>query len=211
MIFLRVNKLRLYSCFTVVAETHNFLMLDFSLVKNILISPELHLTSELQVFNAVVDWSSRDIEHRSKIARNIVLQVRLRLLLDQALTILLNKPSSICKTDEFKAIIQNVLRNKNESLKGNSCITSTSRYWNQNLFDIATCEIDSYRWDRAIFTLINGKELKRTKTFTLGIKINTVYQADELKCEIYIFREYMEDKNKEDKNIISDKKTFNHF
>ena len=82
-------------CFTMVAETHNLLMLYFGLIKNILISPELHLTSELQVFDAV-DYRISNIEQRSKFARDLLFQVRLHLQSDKALTVLLNKTSSIC-------------------------------------------------------------------------------------------------------------------
>ena len=42
-------------CFLMVVETNNFLELDFSLVKKILLSSKLHITSELEVFYAIND------------------------------------------------------------------------------------------------------------------------------------------------------------
>ena len=68
-------------CFLMVAKTKNFLELDFALVKKILQSSKLHITSELEVFNAANDWISYKSEERIKHAKDIILTVRLPLLI----------------------------------------------------------------------------------------------------------------------------------
>ena len=72
-------------CFPIVVETKNFLHLDFSLVKKILNSSDLNIHSEIEVFNAVINWLKHNSEERSKYAKQLLLKVRLSLLSEHAL------------------------------------------------------------------------------------------------------------------------------
>ena len=47
-------------CFTTVARTQNFHQLDFDHVIKILKSSQLHIASELEVFDAAENWISRN-------------------------------------------------------------------------------------------------------------------------------------------------------
>ena len=59
--------------FAKVAGNENFLHLDFTLVKRILSSSELDITSEAQVLNAADAWVSYDYDERSKFSKHLLL------------------------------------------------------------------------------------------------------------------------------------------
>ena len=71
--------------FTTVAESENFLELDFKLVAAILNSSELLIDSELQVFNAMNAWLNHKSIERIKHAKYLLQIVRLSLLTVPAL------------------------------------------------------------------------------------------------------------------------------
>ena len=79
------------SCFSMFAETNNFLELDFITVRKILSSNQLKIDTELQVFNAADSWLCHDITKRSKHAKDILCKVRLPLLSAAALKQTLDK------------------------------------------------------------------------------------------------------------------------
>ena len=120
-----------------IAETKNFFECNLVLVKRILYSSELHLTSEFEVFDAADNWIRHNTEERRKFAKDLLLSVRLPLLSDHALNYLLcNKTSTICKVDECKSIIQSVLLKKETFTIEQISNGFTSRYCSQSLFNI---------------------------------------------------------------------------
>ena len=63
--------------FPLIADSDNFLELDFNYIRKILSSNGLKIDSELQVFNAADSWLSHDITERSKHAKDILSKVPL--------------------------------------------------------------------------------------------------------------------------------------
>ena len=55
-----------------IADTVNFLELDFIIIKKILSSSGLNIDSELQVFNAADSWLCHDITERRKYAKELL-------------------------------------------------------------------------------------------------------------------------------------------
>ena len=145
-------------------DTKNYLELDFKLIRKILKSSELHITSEIEVFNAADNWISHNIEEKSNFAKSLLLTVRLSLLSDPALNFLLNQTtSSICSNLDCRKAIEKVMFNRKNSLDSNN--TSFSRYCNQNLFDIMFCEWEySANNKHIILKTINGGNLKTART-----------------------------------------------
>ena len=76
-------------CFPIVAESNNFLELDFIHVAKIILSSDLNTDSELQVLRAADGWLSHNITERSKYATCILSKIRLLLLSDPALNYIL--------------------------------------------------------------------------------------------------------------------------
>ena len=74
-------------CFSDVAKTENFTQIDFTAVKKLLSSPELNITSELEIMKAADTWISYNYDERSKFAKDLLLTVRLYLLPDETLII----------------------------------------------------------------------------------------------------------------------------
>merc|ERR1712240_202366 len=86
--------------FTVVSETNNFLQLNFAVIAKILSSSSLHITSEMEVFQALNYWLSHNYEERRVFASDLLLKVRLHLIPKNSLKCLLSESSSLTKNDE---------------------------------------------------------------------------------------------------------------
>ena len=168
--------------FTMLAETENFLELDFHLVGKIFNSSDLHITSEIEVFHATDEWVSYNVEERSKFAINLLLTVRLPLLSDSALNYLLYDTSSICNIAESRSIIESVLLKEEKFFNSNL----TTRYCNQNLTNIINCDYSGgdLKNDTKNKHLVNFNDFK----ISTSIKsTEEVYKAVCLKGDVYIF------------------------
>ena len=123
-------------CFLMVAETNNFSHLDFALVKTILQSSKLHITSELEVFYAANEWISYNTKERSKFAKHLLLAVRLPILSEPALKSLMCGPYPICKSKDCKKVVENLLNKNKKFLHKLHKNSFETRYCDQNLFNI---------------------------------------------------------------------------
>ena len=123
-----------------VAKTKNFSELDFALVKKILQSSKLHITSELEVFNAANDWISYKSEERIKHAKYIILTVRLPLLSDAALKYITNETFTVSKVDECKDIMNGILFKTKNILNSLPKKSFDVRYCDQHLFSFLVCK-----------------------------------------------------------------------
>ena len=122
-------------CFPMFADSNNFLELGIICVRKILLSSELNIDSELQVFKATDSWLSYDIIQRSKYAKDLLSKIRLPLLSVPALKQVLERVS--LKYHEFSKTIEAVLVKK-QQLQPLSCNIS-SRYCNQMNFNVLVC------------------------------------------------------------------------
>ena len=86
--------------FATVADSKDFLELDFTCVSAVLNSSELLIDSELQVFNALNAWLNHNSIERSKYAKYLLQRVRLSLLTIPALNNILCKNLWITENDE---------------------------------------------------------------------------------------------------------------
>ena len=77
--------------FTTVADSKDFLKLDFTCIAAILNSSELLIDTELQVFNVMSAWLNHKSIERSKHAKYLLQRVRLLLLTVPALNNILDK------------------------------------------------------------------------------------------------------------------------
>ena len=124
-------------CFTMVVGSENFLNLSFSSLSKILSSSQLHITSELEIFDAADKWLSHSLK-RQTFAKQLLLKVRLHLLSKDCLKIVFENSKSFSKSYECRELINKVSQNKDEFFKKLN-VHSTSRYCNQELFRILIC------------------------------------------------------------------------
>ena len=174
-------------CFTMIAENNNFLQLDFALLKKILQSSKLHITSELEVFYAANNWISYNIEERSKFAKDALLTVRLPLLSEPALKYLLNKTAKILQTNECKKIIESVVEKRDNFFNKLSRNSFQTRYCEQTQFEILLCE---YYQDILKLKQVNGKDLLENNSMivkTYGSTKNITCRAVCVNSDIYLF------------------------
>ena len=125
--------------FTMFADSPNFLELDSSSVAKILSSSEVHIDSELQVYNPADAWLSNNLNECTKFSKSILMRTRLPLLSDDAKKLILSKSSNLYNNEEFAEEIKEVLRNKNYHYKNKNKSFYKSRYCNQNKFNIVVC------------------------------------------------------------------------
>ena len=172
-------------CFTLAVESSNFLNLNFALVRKILCSSELHLTTEIEVFKAANDWIAYEREERTKFAPALLSTVRLHLLSDDALRSLMREEHHVCETDEIRAAVQSALEVKKMLSKENCCNFTASRYCSQEKFDIMFCEYDVPTFDNAKLTLVDGTKFEVVKKVSLKHNKESLLSAVCLKGEIY--------------------------
>ena len=173
-------------CFTNVIETENFLQLNVRLVKKILSSSELHITSELEVFNAVQDWINFDTDGRRKFARHLLSAVRLPLLSDPALEHLLR--SSVCKNDSGCAsLVRSVLLDRNKHCRKNVDI----RHCSQSSFEIFLSSRN-----RKLKQVGSGENFQNFKFSCLVEKNEKIYRAVVVGGEIYVVARKLAGSNK---------------
>ena len=153
--------------FTTFSETDNFLELDFHSLKMIISSSELHITSEIEVFNAVDAWISHDFSERNKHSKHLLSKVRLSLLSKHALEYILEKNLSIKMNEECRKLIKEGFKqNKMSFNPGFTAKKLETRYCNQNYFDIFHCGNNFlfYNGDQSsFFEIIDGKDMIRSE------------------------------------------------
>ena len=74
-----------------VAETNNFFELNFYPDYKIVLSSELNIHSEIEIFNASISWLKHKTETRKKLEKEVLSKVRLHLVSDHAMKHLLDR------------------------------------------------------------------------------------------------------------------------
>ena len=178
-------------CYTMLATTDNFMELDFIHVLKILSSSRLSITSELEVFNAANTWVSHNLKERRKFAKNLLLTVRFPLFPDDTLKYLLGKSSSFIEIDECNNILQEISQSKKTFFQNKSDVYNTTRYCDQQLFDILICGGVQYvrKGSKAVrkVSQFNVNSSKGVKVFRSMIAERYNFDAVCVKGEAYVF------------------------
>ena len=176
------------SCFTTVADTRNFLELDYGFVAKILASSELHITSELEVFNSANSWLSHNLNERKKHAKDVLLKTHLNLLSDHELSFISKKLSLTTDLKICVTMLKDFFRNKEKELGAKSTLLSKSRYCSHYNFSFLNCGC----FDTLLKTLghvnqIDCTTFKITKTLS-SVNRNYYFQkAFCIKDQVYSF------------------------
>lgn len=147
-----------------VAESKHFLELDFSVVKEILSSSQLKITSEIEVFRSADKWIRYDFVSRNKHAKKLLLKVRLHLLSDRALDYVLHEPSAFRYNIECIYMIQNILRNK-KSYRSKFRSVLVTRLCNQRMLNVVAYDFSNLSSLKIFECDISNKEFKKLKDF----------------------------------------------
>ena len=180
-------------CFAMVVDTHNFLELEYTLIAKIMTSSELHITSEVEVYNAVDRWLKYSIAERSKFAQSLLLKVRLHLLSGSTLKHLLSKSSSFTAIDECTAIIKTKIINT-ERFKEKSRTYYTNRSCNQKDFNVLFCGGLNYFHEELVQHVIqiSGHNFNDVKVLPSMIEKRGFSTAVCIKGEVYVFGGYVD-------------------
>ena len=175
-------------CFAMVVESPNFLELEFNIVATILASSELSLHSEFEVINAANSWLKDNSKERNKYAKQLLLLVRLPLLSDRAFENILDNPSSFTENNECVDLLEDILINKENFFKNKSSKYYTSRYCNQNIFNILICGgSDDENETVSSFKQIDGNTLENVKVLPSMLEYRWFPEATCSKGEVYVF------------------------
>ena len=177
-------------CFAIVAETKNFLELDFRIINKILSSSKLNISSEVEIFKAADAWLRRKI-FNGNIAESLFLQIRFPLLSNHVIESLFDKrpglrsASSFHEHKECLMIMQEILKNKDEFYKNKSNKFYRNRYCNSSKFDLlffadnkASGEANKRVYQTSAENLQDYRVLLQTK--------ENIYDAFCLKGEVYL-------------------------
>ena len=183
--FSQLIKNYVHRCFTMVAETENFLKLDFSFVAKILSSEQLNITTELEVFKAADNWLNYNVLERSKFAKELLFTVRLPLLSDHALNSVLCKDSSFRNSEECLVLVKDILEDKLFHRNGMN-FSCTTRYCDQSMFNILTFGSGYLLSPKLVRYDINNKELTTLKYFPQPNRARKYVRAIFLNGEFYV-------------------------
>ena len=191
-------------CFTMLVETQSFLELDFHSVQEIFSSSDLHLTTELEVFNAVQAWINYNTEERSEYERCLVKKVRLHLLSDKALEYV--KSTLFGKFENSSEFITDFLKPNEYLLQKAPPVSLTNRYCTHNMFNILICYGSNFNPDVTIhYTDIyqfDGKNLNSTKLIATMPENRFYGNAAYSNGDVYFFW----GTNEKDRSICSSEK-----
>ena len=181
----KLSHLNIERCFSIVADSNEFLELDFLSIKSILASSELLVDSELQVYDAAKKWLRHKSVERGRHAKDLLLKVRLTLLSTSVLNSILKEKSGFAMNDECVRVVKNVLNNKS----ANSSNNATSRYCSQDSFDIIVCaglQLPSRNVLNDSFT-VKSSAFSHLKKMPQLKESRRSHRAVCVKNEIYIF------------------------
>ena len=155
-------------CFSDVAKTENFTQIDFTAVKKLLSSPELNITSELEIMKAADTWISYNYDERSKFAKDLLLTVRLNLLPDETLRKILRKSYHknsfvFQRNKECIELASVILQDKKKFFDEGRFLNNKTRYCCQNEFNILICGGVNYNY-RVIKSDIENPQKSETLT-----------------------------------------------
>ena len=172
-----------------IAESGNFLELDFFRVLEILSSSQLLITSELEVYNSVNAWLSHNLQERSKFGKDLLLTVRFPLLSDVTIKTLIGKPSSFSGINVCYNILQEISESKEKFFQNKSIIYHTIRYCSQQMFDILVCGGRDTRSRKAVekVSQIDASNLKSIKVVASMTEKRQLSKAASVKGEVYVF------------------------
>ena len=171
-------------CFTMLAETNNFLEIDYNLISNILASSGLLITTETEVFFAAKSWLRHDIKGRRKFAKDLLLKVRFPLLSYHALGHIENTSSSFIQSVTSCAMLEVLMKDSKSS------VYCTNRYCNQNNFNILVCGGLSTSSIPQVFRTVTQIDVNNFKTVNVlppMLEARSACKAVCLKGEIYVF------------------------
>ena len=176
------------TCFTMVVDTPNFLELDFTHLSKIFRSSKLSITSEREVYDAAENWLKYNFEERREFAKQLLLTVRLPLLSDHSLKYLIDNSSSFSKIKECKAVLIDVLNNKDNYYHNKATVCYTSRYCNQGLYSILVCGGQNAT-DTAVNNMkqLNATNLNYVNVLSVMLNNRRGFKAVCLKGEVYVF------------------------
>ena len=171
-----------------VVETQNFLELQFDIVLKILASSDLNCHSELEVFDAASNWLKHHSEERIKFAKQLLLTVRLPLLSDYALKHLSTSYSSFIEHNECVDILKATSVSKEKHFRNKSSNYYTSRYCNQNKFNMLICSgYDKNGINVENVKQIDGSNLNNVKDLPSIKEERSSSKAVCIKGEVYVF------------------------
>ena len=175
--------------FTILADTVSFLELDFINLVKILRSSQLLITTELEVYNSANNWLSYNVNERSKYAKDLLLTVRFPLLADSALKYILVKPSSFIEINESYKILETIAVNKELYFQNKSNTYHTTRYCNQQSFDILVCGNQKKRSQRIVGNVkqLNESNFKRINVLPSMKNKRGWFSTVCVKGEVYVF------------------------
>ena len=178
-------------CFPMVAETQNFLEVEFNEFSKILNSSELNIHSELEINNAASSWLRHNSTERSKFAEQLLLTVRLPLLSDHALQYILNESSPLTENSDCVNILKKTSIRKENIFQNKSSKYYTSRYCNQTKYNILICGgMNNECKTVSNVKQIDGKDLNNVKVLPSMTNVRYDSEVVWLKGDVYIFGGY---------------------
>ena len=175
---------RIEGSFATVADTKDFLELDYEQVAKILGSSALEIFSEVQVFRAADLWLKHNFVERKSYEKQLLLKVRVKFLSEHALKYIQRENSAFSNA---KSSVEMLIKLDENVLKTKSSSYHSRRYCNRDNLNFLTYGgIEESGIKVTDVSLIDGRSFKTLKTLAPLMKTRYRSKAVVIKDEIYI-------------------------
>ena len=173
--------------FAVVADTKDFLELDYEQVAKILGRSALEIFSEVEIFTAADSWLRHNFVERKKYAKQLLLKVRVKFLSEHALKYVQRENSAFSKVKRCVEMLNKLDKNV---LKTESSSYHIRRHYNRGRFNFLTYENFKSKNNVTNVNLIDGRSFKTLKILAPMNKTRYYSKAVVVKDEVYIYGGY---------------------
>ena len=173
--------------FAVVADTKDFLELDYEQVAKILGRSALEIFSEVEIFTAADSWLRHNFVERKKYAKQLLLKVRVKFLSEHALKYVQRENSAFSKV---KCCVEMLNKLDKNVLKTESSSYHIRRHYNRGRFNFLTYENFKSKNNVTNVNLIDGRSFKTLKILAPMNKTRYYSKAVVVKDEVYIYGGY---------------------
>ena len=178
---------RIEGSFAIVADTKDFLELDYEQVAKILGRSALQIVSEVEIFTFADLWLRHNFVERRKYAKQLLLKVRVKFLSEHALKHIKRENSAFseCCVEILNKLGENVLiqNHSRRHYNGDNFNFLTYRDYESENSDIRL----NYSYNNKDVDLIDGKSLKTLKILAPLKKTIHGSKTVVIKDEVYVF------------------------
>ena len=119
-----------------ISETNSFFQFEVDILEEILSRSSLLVTTEIEVYQAVIKWIKYNFKKRGKFGKRLLNKVRLPLIGKKTLERILTEESCFTINKDSLAVVNEILKGNFDFYRNKPSKFFTARYCGHDSFDI---------------------------------------------------------------------------